>query len=176
MTQLGLDDYAVQPAARAGDPTTSQETAVTGGRAKPKRIILRTLLEHGPLHDERLAALTGIRKDSCIKRRGDLVKVGLVHPVLLHGSPVIARTERGRPANVWSLTYDGVRVARSLPPEEDDAAMTEAHRRLEKVTKITAALDIIDEMLGRLDDQSIRYEVAHDVIATAVNELRTLTT
>lgn len=116
MTQLDFSDYGEQPAVRASDPTTSQIAALAAGRARGKARVARALYEHGTLHDEAIAEVTGMSKASTSKRRGDLVKLGLAEPVMLHGAPIITRTRADFPAQVWRLTVRGHEIAVDLEP------------------------------------------------------------
>lgn len=136
MTQLDFGDYAEQPAARAGDPTTSKLAALAAGRAPQKARVARALFEHGPMCDERIAATSGVAKSSAAKRRHDLVSMGLVQVVLLHGEPIITTTDAGSPAQVWELTRHGRAVAADLPALDAPPP----------TTKVTAAdlQDVID--------------------------------
>lgn len=175
MSQLNLDDYAVQPASRRSDPTTSVEAGLRGDRARSKRAVLRTLAEHGPMHDEKLAdLLSHLPRGSAGKRRYDLVKMKLVEQVTLHGEPVLAKTRADSNALVWGLTARGRFVAERLPV--DDTPTPPADPQPAPVCaepgQTIELCDLIDEMLGRLHDRSINFDVAYDVIATAVNDLR----
>lgn len=91
------------PMFRTTDPATSREAAK---RAAPnaethRGLALRTLRAAGPggMTDFELAALVGIQQTSIGKRRGELVKQGLVvNAGFTRPSP------SGSPATVWRAT------------------------------------------------------------------------
>lgn len=94
----------LDPTARTTDPWTSHEAA---RRAKPKAetnraLALKALRAAGPagLTDFQLAEVTGVQQTSIGKRRGELVKAGLVEKV-----PGVRRpSPSGSPAQVWRAT------------------------------------------------------------------------
>lgn len=120
------------PAARVTDPATSHAAAVedTAGkvahRSGLKRSILAMLTEAGPLgmtDDEIAARSPGEDRATVAKRRGDLVKAGLVE-----ATPATRITRRGCDAIVWRAV-DGDQVDR--PPVLASADMARVGRRFE---------------------------------------------
>lgn len=149
MTQLDFSDLPEQPASRATDPVTSALAAVAPGRSRGKRAVLRCLHQHGPMHDEKIARLTGLRLGSASKRRHDLQAMGLVDVASLGGQAVTAHTTSGHAALVWRLTPAGRAVALQLPPEADDAAAAEARRADREARRVSDALAVLSDYIDQ---------------------------
>lgn len=94
-------DQLVFPDVRASDPDTSVAAAVGNRpqRVRHKEIVLAALRAAGPsgLTDFELAVRVGLQQTSCGKRRGDLVKDGLVRPLVGVRRP----SPSGALAQVW---------------------------------------------------------------------------
>lgn len=108
--QLTIDDYAVQPAARDSDPSTSKAAALLPGRSVTKRRVLHALRQIRAGTDEQIAEKAGMEKGSTAKRRGDLVSEGFIKHYEIEGVPFVARTRSGCPAHVWEPTAAGWEV------------------------------------------------------------------
>lgn len=171
MTQLDFTDYAGQPAARGGDPVTSKLAALLGGRSVHKALVCRALYEHGPMHDEQIGKVIDRPKSATIKRRLDLVRMGLVTEATLHGAPIYAKTDAGAASLVWRLTADGRDAAAHLP------ALPVPDRKVTvKANTLVGLADSIDHLLTEMDDLQIGLDDRrHDILATIANELRSLT-
>ena len=111
-----FNDRALAPAARASDPDTSLVAALLPGRAKQRRVVLDAL-SWGECHDERLAERCRplITNDgSVVKRRGELVFLGLAEPVVYDGEPLRVPTRTGSPSQVYRITQAGQDLLRAV--------------------------------------------------------------
>lgn len=99
---------------RRDDPATSAQAAGMRGRGTLRVRVLRALADVA-MTDEEVADWLGEQasKDSCSKRRSELVEAGLV-TVLLdeENRPVTHPTRRGGTAQVWRITPAGREAAR----------------------------------------------------------------
>lgn len=106
-------------AARTTDPATSHEAARTvavHASAQQQRV-LGALWTLTWASDETIADhLPTMNRGSCVKRRSELVALGLVRD-----AGVYARTRSGCRAQVWSLTEAGVELVHRLQAEEEAA-------------------------------------------------------
>lgn len=103
------------PAARSTDPVTSHEAARTvavHATAQQQRV-LGALYVLTWASDETIADhLPSMNRGSCVKRRSELVALGLVRD-----TGVYARTRSGCRSIVWSLTEAGVELVHRLQRE-----------------------------------------------------------
>jgi hypothetical protein len=141
---------------------TSALAGLAPKRARGKRAVLRALHIYGPMHDERLSRLTGLRLGSAAKRRHDLQAMGLVEAARMGDEQVYAKTTTGSPAIVWRLTFAGRAAAQQLPPEEDDQHAADARREARRLTHLDALLT----QLESFDDERV-VDLAHELRRTA---------
>lgn len=94
-----------EPQARSTDPETSHEAAAAvGPRAQRDRDrVLDALRTFGAMTDFELALAIRSQATSCGVRRGELVRAGLVRPVMIDGRKVRRPTPSGSTAIVWEL-------------------------------------------------------------------------
>lgn len=110
--QLTIDDA---PRHRATDPATARRAAAaqTPARMSQGRLeVLAALFSDGPGTDFELGDRVGRQQTSAGKRRGELVKLGLVERV------GVGRAPSGAAAAVWALTPAGRDFYRSLIASE----------------------------------------------------------
>jgi len=116
------------PTARNSDPATSHEAArIAGGRAAGDRLLVLRLLAMNPagLTDHELAALAPFdergrprQQTSLGKRRGELLKVGLVAKAPEPGH--VRPAPSGVMATVWRLTRSGrEEIGHEVPARAD---------------------------------------------------------
>lgn len=95
----------IAPTHRVDDGPTARTAArhQTPHRlSETRERVLRALLVHGALTDHAIADATELHPGSASKRRGELVKMGLVRE---HGRSL---SPSGVPAATWALTADGI--------------------------------------------------------------------
>jgi hypothetical protein len=107
-----LDPVTLEPSFRFTDPDTSVHAATVAAvnAGTNRALALRVHAAHPDgLTDFELAEITGVQQTSCGKRRGELVRMGMV-----------ARTDQrrpspsGTPAVVWQITPGGAIAAEAL--------------------------------------------------------------
>ena len=103
---------AVTPTARHSDPETSRLAAeqVAPRAGTDRAAALLALVDHGPMHDFRLAEITGRKQTSVGVRRKELVSAGLVERAPCKPRP----NADGSLCIVWRATEAGYERAREL--------------------------------------------------------------
>lgn len=107
--QMNLLDWQPAPGSRNTDPITSHMAAERAQlTATPNRMmVLRHLIEGGPMTDFELADACGIQQTSIGKRRGECRDAGLVEQLQDRGTAVSRKSPSGSPALVWQITDKG---------------------------------------------------------------------
>jgi hypothetical protein len=102
------------PMARTSDPHTSHQAAARTDTRTTRALAWDALVAAGPdgLTDFELAARTGIGQTSIGKRRLDLLRDGMVEPVLTPlGKPATRPSPTGSPSIVWRAVTTPERTA-----------------------------------------------------------------
>lgn len=94
--------FTTPPPSTANEHSQAAAASMEDHAALQRAQVLAAIRKHGPVSDQRLAELTGIRDNSIRPRRGELEAAGLI---VKAGKGV---TDSGRSCQLWAAATEGV--------------------------------------------------------------------